>query len=267
MWVCGVCAVWGLFGVWCVVCGVWCVVCGVWVCGVCGVWGLCGLWCVASGVWLVACGLWRVVCGVWHVGDRFTCVLLLVSGLPPAPRAPSRPDILRLELLEDLQASAQRMESTVNDVLVLRQLDQHYLVPEVESFDLGRLVATTCQGCRAFFRDDVALAYRVVAPQGAVVMMDGRRLAQILVNVLRWAWSVGRGALRVVCVCGVGCGLWVWGGAAAAAMAVAGKAPLQAAGSHCEYSTQCGLCCASSPDASPLTAALQGIAQRAARWQ
>jgi signal transduction histidine kinase len=162
------------------------------VCGVCGVWGLCGVHSVACGVWLAACGVWRVVCGMWATESRACCCWYLVC--PPALRASTRPDILRLELLEDLQASAQRMESTVNDVLVLRQLDQHYLVPEVESCDLGRLVATTCQGCRAFFRDDVALAYRVVAPQGAVVMMDGRRLAQILVNVLRWAWSVGRGA-------------------------------------------------------------------------
>ncbi len=88
------------------------------------------------------------------------------------------------ELLEDLQSCVQRMESTVNDVLVFRQLDEHALRMELTLQPLAPFIARVCRQCRSFVSKTVALTYRVV-PEGAVVAFDARRLFQMLMNGLR----------------------------------------------------------------------------------
>ncbi len=103
----------------------------------------------------------------------------------PIANSPCSPDQLnqRREMVADVLAALDRMEATVNDVLDFRKLDANMfkmnLLPEL----LAPLVDRACRHCRSFLKSSVQFGYRVT-PRDAVVMVDKRRLFQILVNGL-----------------------------------------------------------------------------------
>jgi signal transduction histidine kinase len=76
------------------------------------------------------------------------------------------------------------MESTVNDVLDFRKLEERTMVLYPAPEPLAAFVDGVCRQCRSFIREDVEVAYRVV-PAGATACFDGRRVFQILMNGLR----------------------------------------------------------------------------------
>jgi len=76
------------------------------------------------------------------------------------------------------------MECTVNDVLDFRKLDANLFQMSPRAVDVGALVDRVCRHCRPFLLPCVGLQYRVL-PAGARVMLDPRRVYQILINGLR----------------------------------------------------------------------------------
>ena len=68
-----------------------------------------------------------------------------------------------------------------------------------EPVRLADVVDSVCRHSRAFLKTDVQFGYRVV-PADAVVMLDSRRMYQIVINGLRFVpgcvWGGGGGLLQ-----------------------------------------------------------------------
>ena len=86
----------------------------------------------------------------------------------------------------DVLAAIDRMEGTVNDVLDFRKLDANMFVMNRKPTPLCGLIDSVCRHCRSFLPRCVTFGYRVV-PTDAVVMVDARRVFQIITNGLRYA--------------------------------------------------------------------------------
>ncbi len=81
-------------------------------------------------------------------------------------------------------AAMDRMEGTVNDVLDFRKLDASMFAMVRKPTSLATLIDNVCRHCRSFLAHGVEFGYRVT-PQDAVVMLDPRRVFQIVMNGLR----------------------------------------------------------------------------------
>ena len=90
----------------------------------------------------------------------------------------------RREIAADVLSAIDRMEGTVNDVLDFRKLDANMFVMNRKPTPLRALIDSVCRHCRPFLPRCVAFGYRV-CPTNAVVMVDGRRVFQIITNGLR----------------------------------------------------------------------------------
>jgi signal transduction histidine kinase len=90
------------------------------------------------------------------------------------------------QVAADALSAIDRMECTVNDVLDFRKLDANLFTMSPKAVDLSTLLDRVCRHCRPFLLPSVGLQYRVVPP-GAYLMLDPRRVHQIIINGLRWA--------------------------------------------------------------------------------
>ena len=109
-----------------------------------------------------------------HVGTR---------SAKPDPR---RSDAARRELASDVTNAIERMEGTVNDVLDFRKLDSGMFKTAPKPVQLLSLMDDVCRHCRPFLAHHVEMGYRV-SPPDAVVLVDSRRVFQIITNGLRYA--------------------------------------------------------------------------------
>ena len=92
----------------------------------------------------------------------------------------------RREMAADVISAIERMEGTVNDVLDFRKLDANMFVMNRKPTPLLGLIDRVCRHCRPFLRADVTFGYRVrVDPSEEVLMLDARRVFQIITNGLR----------------------------------------------------------------------------------
>ena len=93
----------------------------------------------------------------------------------------------RREMAADVISAIERMEGTVNDVLDFRKLDANMFVLTRKPTPLLDLIDRVCRHCRSFLRADVAFGYRVRVgdPSEEVLMLDARRVFQIITNGLR----------------------------------------------------------------------------------
>ena len=88
------------------------------------------------------------------------------------------------EIAADVMAAIDRMEGTVNDVLDFRKLDANMFAMTTKPTALLPLLDSICRHCRSFLAPSVDFGYRV-RPSPAVVMIDSRRVFQIITNGLR----------------------------------------------------------------------------------
>jgi signal transduction histidine kinase len=72
----------------------------------------------------------------------------------------------------------------LGQVLDFRKLDANLFTMTRRPVEVRSLIDSACKHCRAFLLPSVGLKYRVVPP-GAVVMLDARRIHQIITNGLR----------------------------------------------------------------------------------
>ena len=109
----------------------------------------------------------------------------------------------RREIAADVLSAIERMEGTVNDVLDFRKLDANMFVMNRKPTQLLALIDSVCRHCRSFLPRVVEFGYRVTPPE-AEVMIDSRRVFQIITNGLRYAppWAphdkCGFGRCRVM---------------------------------------------------------------------
>ena len=89
----------------------------------------------------------------------------------------------RQEMVADVLSALDRMEATVNDVLDFRKLDAQMFVMNRTAVSLRTMVDSICRHARAFLKSNVQLGYRVTPPD-AEVMLDQRRMFQIIINGL-----------------------------------------------------------------------------------
>ncbi len=87
--------------------------------------------------------------------------------------------------MRDVLAAIDRMEGTVNDVLDFRKLDAEMFVMNRKPTALLTLIDSVCRHCRPFLPRCVEFGYRV-HPRTATVMVDPRRVFQIITNGLRY---------------------------------------------------------------------------------
>ena len=88
------------------------------------------------------------------------------------------------EVAADVVGAIDRMEGTVNDVLDFRKLDANMFVMARKETLLLSLIDSVCRHCRPFLPRSVEFGYRV-SPPNAEVMIDSRRMFQIITNGLR----------------------------------------------------------------------------------
>ena len=86
-------------------------------------------------------------------------------------------------MVADVLAALERMESTVNDVLDFRKLDENMFTFSRVPESVSDVVDSVCRHCRAYLSPEVQFGYRV-SPPNARAMIDKRRMFQIIVNGL-----------------------------------------------------------------------------------
>ena len=89
----------------------------------------------------------------------------------------------RRSMVVDVLAALQRMESTVNDVLDFRKLDENMFTFSRVPESVSDVVDSVCRHCRGYLSPGVQFGYRV-SPPNARAMIDKRRMFQIIVNGL-----------------------------------------------------------------------------------
>lgn len=91
---------------------------------------------------------------------------------------------LQKEFLGHIMTSADHMLQVINDVLDLVQLHGGKMHPDIEPVALAALVGETCDTMRASATEKRIMMKVVVDPSIEVVMLDGTRLRQVLLNFL-----------------------------------------------------------------------------------
>ncbi len=73
----------------------------------------------------------------------------------------------------------------MNDVLDFRQLDSSSLTTSVVPTNLEVMIATACRQLRTFVRSSIPLRYRLLSSNVREVVLDPRRVMQIITNGIR----------------------------------------------------------------------------------
>jgi hypothetical protein len=95
-----------------------------------------------------------------------------------------RGSTLASELAADVMSAIDRMVGTVNDVLDFRKLDAGMFQMNCKPATLALLISSACRHCRSFLPTTVEFGFRVTPPEAEVVV-DSRRVFQIITNGLR----------------------------------------------------------------------------------